>query len=118
MLVVVIAVNCVPAPVVNVVDVIAVRDGHVAARVPVNMVMSLVHRVAAGGLAFVVVLVVPTVKMTVVHVIDVIAVRDGDMPASFAMDVVVLDMFLVRCTGHLCAAPLPGVRINRRPGQV
>ena len=117
MLVVVLAVSCVPAPVVHIVDVIAVRDGHMAAPLPVNMVVTLMYRVAAGGLAFVVVIVVPSMKMTVVHIVDVITVRDCDMPAPFAMDVVMVDMFVVRCTGHgfLAAVPI-GIRPNLRPG--
>jgi hypothetical protein len=104
-LVVVLAVSRVPAPIVDVVDVIGMRDGHMAAPVAVNMVVSLMHRVAAaGGLAFVVMIVVRSMQMSVVHIVDVIVVRNRDMPAPFAMDVVMLEMLVVRCIGHRCLA--------------
>ena len=109
-LVVVIVVSCVAAPVVNVVDVITMRDRHMSAALAVNMVMTLMHRVVAGGFAFVVVVVVRSMKMTVVHVVDVIAMRDRDVTAPFAVDMVVADMFLV-CSSHCF---LPGVSTNSR----
>lgn len=99
MLVVVIVVSCVPAPVVNVVDVIAMRDGHMSAALAVNMVMTLMHSMPAGRLAFVVVVVVRSMKMTVVHIVDVIAMRDRYVAAPFAVDMVMADMLLV-CSGH------------------
>jgi hypothetical protein len=104
-LVVVVAVNCVPAPVVNVVNVIAVRDGHVAAALAVHMVMTLMHCVVAGGFAFVVVIVVRSMKMTVVHIVDVTTVRDGHVAAPFAVHVVMPGMFGMRCTGHCFSPP-------------
>jgi hypothetical protein len=107
MLVVVRVVSGVPAPIVNVVDVIAMRDGHMAAPVAVNMVVSLMHRVAAGGLAFVVMTVVRSMQMSVVHIVDVILVRNSDMPAPFAMDVVMVEMLVVRCIGHRSLATNP-----------
>jgi uncharacterized protein (DUF1330 family) len=111
--VVVLAVSCVPAAIVNVVDVIAVRDGHMAAPFAVNMGMTLMHGVAARGLAFVVVIVVRSMKMTVVHIVDVITVGDRDMPAPFAMGVVMVGMFVVRCIGHSFLAAVPsGTRPN------
>lgn len=99
-LVVVLAVNGVPAAVVDVIDVIAVRDRHVTAAVAVHMIVVLVHLVAAGRLAFVVVIVVLSVKVTVVHVVDMIAMRDRDMPAAVAVDVDVFHVLSVGLVGH------------------
>jgi hypothetical protein len=104
-LVVVVAVNRVPAPVVNVVDVIAVWDVLVAAPFAVNMVVTLMHRMLAGRLAFVVVVVVRSMKMPVMHVVDVITVRNRDMPAPVAMDMIMADVFVV-CSGHFSSRPL------------
>jgi hypothetical protein len=99
-LVVVLVVRRVPAPVVNVVDVVTVRDRHMAAALAMNVAMTFMHVVAAGGLAFVIVIVVPPMKMTVMHIVDVIAVRDGDMAAALAMCVVVAGVFLVSRLHH------------------
>jgi hypothetical protein len=104
-LVVVVAVNCVPASIVDVVDVITVRDGHVAAAFAVHMVVTLVHTVFAGLLAFVVMIVVRSMQMAVMHVVDVITVWNRDVPAPVAMDMVVADMFGV-CGGHFSSQPL------------
>jgi hypothetical protein len=116
-LVVVLVVSCVPASIVDVVDVSTVRDGHMAAPFAVNMVMTLMHRVAAGRLAFVVVVVVRSMKMTVVHIVDMVIVRDRDMPAPFPMNVVMVDVFVVSCTGHDFLAPFrPIFDPHTRPG--
>lgn len=101
MLVVVLAVSCVPAPVVNVVDVITVRDGHMAAPLAVNVVMTLVDRVLSGGLAFVVVTLVRSMKMTVVHIVDVVTVWDRDMSASLAVNMVMAGVFFVGSSHRL-----------------
>jgi hypothetical protein len=93
-------VSCVPAPVVNVVDVIAMRNGYVATPVAVHMVVLRVHRVPAGGLTFVIVVVVPSMKMAVVHIVDVITMRDGHMSATFAVNVGMIGVFFVDCFGH------------------
>jgi hypothetical protein len=108
-LVVVLAVSGVPAPIVNVVDVIAMRDGHMPAPVAVSMVVSLVHGVLAGGLAFVVVIVVRSMQMSVVHIIDVTVVRNRDMATPFAVDVVVVEMLVVRCSSHRFSPPIRSV---------
>ena len=79
---------------------ITMRDGDMPAPLTVNVVMTLMHRVTAGRLAFVVVTIVRSMKMTVVHIVDVITMRDGDMPAPFAMDMVVPDVLNV-CSSHL-----------------
>ena len=99
MLVVVLAVNRVSTSVVQVVDMIPVRDGYMAAAVTVDMVMVLMHRMA-GRFAFVVVIVMPSMKVTVVHIVHMVTVRDRDVPASFAVDVIMIDVLAVGCTGH------------------
>jgi len=104
-LVVVVAVRCVSAAVVDVVDVIAMRDRHMATAIAMNMVVGRMHLMLAGGLAFVVVIVVSSMEMTVVYVVDVVAVRDGNMPAAFAMDVVMIDVFVVNRLGHRFSPP-------------
>jgi hypothetical protein len=58
------------------------------------------HLMPVGGLAFVVVTFVPSMKVTVVQVIDVITVRDCNMSAAFAVNVRVLDVFVVNCLSH------------------
>lgn len=100
MLVVVVAVSCLSAAVVDVVDVVAMRDRDVAAAIAVNMVVLGMHLVAAGGLAFVVVIVMPSMQVTVVQIVDVIAMRDCNMSAAIAVDVRVIDVFVVNCLRH------------------
>jgi hypothetical protein len=104
-LVVVVAVSCVTAAVVDVVDVITMRDRHVATTIAMNMLVRRMHLMLAGGLAFVVVIVVPSMEVTVVQIVDVIPMRDGNMPAAFAMDVGVIDVFVVNCLGHRFSPP-------------
>lgn len=99
-LVVVVAVSRVSASVVDIVDMVAVRDRHVATAITVNMVVLGMHLMLAGGLAFVVVIVVPSMQVTVVQIVDVITVRDGNMSAALAMDVSVIDVFVVNGIGH------------------
>jgi hypothetical protein len=99
-LVVVLAVSRVPAAIVDVVSVIAVRDRHVAAALAVHMAVVLVHRVLRRGLTFVVVTVVPSMQVTVVHVVDVVAVRDRDMSAAVPVDVVMAGVLLVSSVAH------------------
>jgi hypothetical protein len=99
-LVVVVAVSRVPAPVVNVVDVIAMRNGYVATPIAVHMVVRRMYLVPAGGLTFVIVIVVPSMNMAVVHIVDVITVRDRHMSAAFAVNVGVMCVFFVDYLGH------------------
>ncbi|MBV9350247.1 MAG: hypothetical protein JOZ23_01740 [Mycobacterium sp.] len=98
-LVVVFAVSRVSAPLVQIVDMIPVRDGHMSAAVTVDMVMVLMHRVA-GRFAFVVVIVMPSMKVTVVHIVHMVTVRDRDVPAAFTVDVIMIAVLAVSCTGH------------------
>jgi hypothetical protein len=97
--VVVFAVSRVPASVVHVVDMIPVRDGDVAAPLPVDMLVLLVHRVA-GWLAFVVVIPVLSMKVAVVREVDVIPVGNGDVAASFAVRMIMFGVGGVGCAGH------------------
>ena len=103
MLVVVLAVRGVPAPVVDVVDMVPVRHGHMTAALTVDVVVIFMHGVVRR-FAFVVVAVVLSVQVAVVHVVDMVAVRDRHVAASFAMDVVVIDVLAVSCGGH-CVSP-------------
>jgi hypothetical protein len=100
--VVVIVVGCVPASIVDVVDVIAVRNSHMTASLPVSVVVRLMCRVAAASFAFVKVIAMPSVKMTVVHIVDVITVRDRDMPAPVTMRMIMTGMRLVSYSVHFC----------------
>jgi hypothetical protein len=99
-LVVVVVVTRVSAAVVDVVDMVAMRNRHVATAIAVHMVVLRMHLMLARRLAFVVVIVVPSMEVTVVHIVDVITVRDGDMSAAFAVDVRVTDVFAVNCLSH------------------
>lgn len=87
----------VPVPIVDVVDVIAVRDGNVSAVRAVGVVVPVVNAVF-GRLAVVEMPIVRPVQMSVVDVVDVIAMRDGDVPAPVGVRVVVAEMFAV--VGH------------------
>lgn len=104
MLVVVLAVRGVPAPVVDVVDMVSVRHSDMTAAVAVDVVVIFMHGVARR-FAFVVVTVVLSVKVTVVHVVNMVAVRDRDVAASFTMDVVVINVLAVSCGGHCFSPP-------------
>lgn len=95
-----ITVGRVPAPVVHVVDMIVMRDGHVTTPLAVNVVMALVYRVTAVGFAFVKVIAVASVKMAVVCVVDMIGVRDRDVTAPLAVNVVMTDMRVMSGSVH------------------
>ena len=113
MLVVVVAVSGVPAPVVHVVDVIAVWDRNMATSFAVHMVMSLMYRVA-GWFAFVVVIFVLSMQVTIVHVVDMIPVRDRDVTASFAVHVIVIEVLVVNCVRHRVLTALMDLTCWRR----
>ena len=68
-------------PVVDVVDVVVVRYGHVPASRPVLVVVAAVRGVITR-FAFVDVIVVDLVQVTVVDVVDVVVVRYGHVPAA------------------------------------
>ena len=103
-LVVVVAVSRVPASVVDIIDMIAVRDGDMATPFAVRMVMLLVHRVA-GWLTFVVVILMLSMKVTVVYEVDMIPVWDRDMATPFAVHMIMLGVLVVGCAGHRFSPP-------------
>ena len=86
--------------VVDVVHVVVVRDGDVAATRAVLVVVALVDDVT-GGLALVPVAVVLAVEVAVVDIVDVVAVGDGDVAAVGAVLVVVVVVGLVAHAGPL-----------------
>lgn len=89
-------------PVVEVVDMIVVGDGHMSAAFPVGVIVSWVLGVALSG-ALVEVSVVGGVKVPIVDVVDMVAVGDGDMPAAVTMNVGVVGVLEVR-GGHGCSS--------------
>jgi hypothetical protein len=82
----------VAATVVDVVDVIAVRNCDVAATFAMSMVMVVMSGVLMR-FTLVVVAVMRLVKMPIVDVIDMVAMWDGDVAASLAMLVVMRGVF-------------------------
>ena len=81
-------------PVVDVVDVIAVRYRDVPAALAVSVIMTVVCAVATG-LALVVMVFMGDVQVPVMGVVDVIAVRYCDVPAAGTMSVIVACVFLM-----------------------
>jgi hypothetical protein len=107
-LVVMVAVSGVSTAIVDVVDMVAMRDRHMPAAIAVDVGVVRVNLVLAGRLAFVVVIVMPSMQVTVVQIIDVVTVRDRYVAAAFAVGVRVISVFLVDCLGH-CSPPFrPG----------
>ncbi len=98
----------------DVVHVVAVRDGHVSAPRPMLVVVIAVRHVA-GRLALVDVALVHPVHAAVVDVVHVVTVRDGDMPAIGSVDMVVIPMLTVlgRC-GHWSPPHCWSWRCSRR----
>lgn len=104
MIVAVVAVLMMQAAVDDVVDVITVRYGFMAATFAVNVAVAGVNRMAAVRVGFidaqgmfVVVAVVFMVQVAVVQIIDVAFVFDGSVAAVCAVNVV---MMFVGFTGH------------------
>lgn len=94
-----VAVLVVQLAVYDVVDVVAVRYGFVAAAFAVNMAVTGLHGVAAVGVGgvyieavLVVVAVVFVVQVAVMDVVDVVAVFNGGMAAAFSVNVLVVGM--------------------------
>ncbi|WP_211369805.1 hypothetical protein [Nonomuraea turkmeniaca] len=80
--------------VVDVVDMVVVRNGHVPAFRTVLVVMALMRGVRLG-LALVHVIVMDAVQATVVDIVDMIVVRDGHVPAAGSMLVSVVGVLAV-----------------------
>lgn len=99
MIVVVAVVRGVPVSVVDVVDVIAVWDRHVAAAVTMGVVGVLVRNVRRG-LALVPVPLVVAVQVSVVDVVDMVAVRHHDVAAAIAVGVGVGRVLGMGGAGH------------------
>ena len=81
--------------IVDVVDVVAVRDGNMPTPVGVHMVMPLMNPMPAG-LAVVVVAIVGFVQVSVVDIVDVVPVRDSDVSTPCTMGVIVASVLGVR----------------------
>jgi hypothetical protein len=101
-IVVVVVVRGVPVTVMDVVHVVAVRNGHMPTPDAVGVPGVLVCDVL-GRLALVPVPLVAPVQVAVVDVVDVIGVRHADMPAAVAVNMLVLGVLKV-CGGHRCVS--------------
>jgi hypothetical protein len=98
--VVVAVVYGVAVAVVDIVDMVAVRNRYMSASFAVDVIMSVGG--VAGGLALVVVIVVGAMQVAVVHVVDVVFVGDGDVAATGAVGVVVAFVLgMNRCSHRL-----------------
>ena len=89
-------------PVVDVVDVIVVRDGDMSAGFAVGVIVSGVLGVALGA-ALIEVPVVRGVKVAVVDEVDMVPVGDGDVSATVTMHVGVVGVLDVG-GGHGCSS--------------
>jgi hypothetical protein len=89
-------------PVVQVVDVIVVGDGHMSTAFSVGVIVSGVLGVALDG-AFVEMPVVGSVKVPVVDVVDMIAVGDGYVPAAFTVNMGMVGVLDVS-SAHGCSS--------------
>jgi hypothetical protein len=81
--------------VMDIVNVVAVRDGDMPTPLGMHMVMPLMNAVLAD-LTFVVVAIVDFVQVSIVDIVDMVAVRDGDMPTPLTMGVVMANVLFVR----------------------
>jgi hypothetical protein len=91
-LVVVIAVSGVAVTVVDVVNVVAVRDSNVAAALTMGVVAVRFSLNVLVGLALVPVALVLAVDVTIVHEVGVILVRESNVAAAFAVGVLVFSV--------------------------
>ncbi|GHH37870.1 hypothetical protein GCM10017790_82900 [Amycolatopsis oliviviridis] len=99
----------VAVPVVDVVDVVSVRDRDVAAAVAVG-VLGVFVRYVVGGVAFVPVAVVLTVQVSIVDVVDVVSVWNRDVAAAVTVGMGVCLVFGV--DGHPAVSFVVGSRAN------
>lgn len=97
MLVVVVAVRCVAVAIVDVVDVVAVGDGDVAAALAVDVASVVLSGDVLGGLALVPVTLVQAVDVALVDVVGVVAVLESNVAAVSAVGV---GVSFVNCVGH------------------
>jgi hypothetical protein len=96
-LVVVIAIGCMPVAVMGVVDVIAVRDRLVPAAGTVHVAMGGMRQVRERML--IVVAVMRRVGVSFVHVVDVSLALRARMPAAWTVHVVVIVDLMLGCHG-------------------
>jgi hypothetical protein len=89
-------------PIMDVVDVVAMRNGDMSAAFPVGVIVSGVLGVVLGG-ALVEVSVVGGVQVPVVDVVDVVAVRNRDMSAALTVHMGVVRVLGVS-GGHWCSS--------------
>jgi hypothetical protein len=85
--------------VVHVVDVVLMRDAHVATALTVTVLVTRVLAVS-GGHALVDVTVVPAMQVPVMHVVDMVLMRHGHVATPFSVGVLVLCMLQVRGSAH------------------
>lgn len=111
------AVSRVPTTIVDVVDVVAVRDRDVPAALAVGVGVALMDHVPGRGLTFVVVTVMLSMKVTVMYIVDVIAVRDRDMPAAVPMDVIMARVLSVCFGAHGLHHPSDSLHPNASRGK-
>jgi hypothetical protein len=105
-------VGSVPVAVMHVVDVIAVRNGDMAAVALVLMAVRVVDQVLAA-ITLVEVVLVDTVDMPIVGVVGVVGVLEGDVAAAGPMRVRVVGVDDVRWCGH-GGAPSTDIVVLRR----
>jgi len=97
----------VKVPIVQVVDMVAVGDGHVSAVGAVNvLVMRVLHTFVQ--VARVPVILVTVVKMAVVHVVDMVAVGDRHVPAVGPVNVRVFGVGPMLHVPSMSFVPTPG----------
>lgn len=99
--------------IVDVIRVIAVRNGDVAAPFTMGVVVTLMH-VVLTRFTFVDMIAVGAVQVPVMHVVDVVTMRNGNVAATFSMNVLVFGvslMFyrhrtLLRSLSDCCCRPM------------
>lgn len=106
----------VAVPLVDVVDVVTVRDGHVPASGPVPVVMGVVRDVHLR-LALVHVPLVEAMEASVVNVVDMIGMRNSHMPAPRAVPMSVISMLAVFGGHNHVQHPLPNRRRSFTSGR-
>ncbi len=92
--------------VVDVVDMVTVRDGHMPAPGPVLVAMGVVRDVRLR-LTLVHVPLVEAMEASVVHVVDMIGMRNGHVPTSRAVPMSVISMLAVFGGNNHVQHPLP-----------
>jgi hypothetical protein len=84
---------------VHVVDMVLMRDAHVATALTVTVLVTRVLAVP-GGRALVDVTVVPAMQVAVMHVVDMVPMRHGHVATPVSVGVLMLGMLQVRGSAH------------------